>query len=53
MGRLRQGSERDVHTLVVLHDVSEVVPAAVMSFADAHGIVGEVDITVVACLRSV
>ena len=35
-------------TLVVVDNISEVVAAAVVRFADTHGIVGEVDIAVVA-----
>ncbi len=35
-------------TLVVFHHIAEVVLPAVMGFPDAHGIVGEVDIAVVA-----
>lgn len=34
--------------LVVVDDVSEVVPSAVVCFPDAHGVVREVDIAVVA-----
>lgn len=34
--------------LVVLDNVAQVVAACVVRFADAHGIVGEVDIAVVA-----
>ena len=34
--------------LVVVDDVAEVVAAAVVGFADAHGVVGEVDLAVVA-----
>lgn len=35
-------------TLVVVNDVSEVILARVVGFADAHGVVGKVDIAVVA-----
>jgi hypothetical protein len=37
-------------TLIVVDDIAEVVAAAVVSFAHAHGVVGEVDIAVVACV---
>ena len=37
--------------MVILNDVSQVVSAAVVSFADAHGVVGEVNIAVVACFE--
>jgi hypothetical protein len=40
--------DRGTRTLVVGLDVSEVVAAAVVGFAHAHGVVGEVDIAVVA-----
>lgn len=36
------------HTLVVIDDVAQVVPAGVMCLAHAHRVVGEVDIAVVA-----
>jgi hypothetical protein len=35
-------------TLVVVYDVAQVVTASVMGLAHAHGVVGEVDIAVVA-----
>lgn len=35
-------------TLVVIDDIAKVIPSAVVSFPHAHGIVGEVDIAVVA-----
>lgn len=35
-------------TLVVVHDIAEMISAAVVRFAYAHGVVGEVDIAVVA-----
>jgi hypothetical protein len=34
--------------LVVVYDIAQVVAAGVMGFAHAHGVVGEVDIAVVA-----
>lgn len=40
-------------TLIVLYNVTQMVPTAVVSFADAHGVVCEVDIAVVACSGSV
>lgn len=49
----RQGERKDGHTLVVLDDVTQMVSTAVVSFADAHGVVREVHIAVVACRRSV
>ena len=39
--------------MVVLDDITQMVSAAVVGFADAHGVVGEVDIAVVACLTLV
>lgn len=35
-------------TLVVVYDISQMIPAAVVGFPHAHGVVGEVDIAVVA-----
>lgn len=35
-------------TLVVVNDISQMISAAVMGFPHAHGVVGEVDIAVVA-----
>jgi len=35
-------------TLVVVHDIAEVISAAIVRLAYAHGVVGEVDIAVVA-----
>lgn len=35
-------------TLVVLHDIAEVVAAAIVGLADAYGVVREVDIAIVA-----
>ena len=34
--------------MVVVHDVAEVVAAAVVRFSDGHGVVGKVDIAVIA-----
>ena len=34
--------------LVVVDDIAEMVAAGIMGFADAHGVVGEVDVAVVA-----
>lgn len=34
--------------MVVVHDIAEVISATIMRFAYAHGVVGEVDIAVVA-----
>jgi len=34
--------------LVVVHDIAEMISATIMRFAYAHGVVGEVDIAVVA-----
>jgi hypothetical protein len=39
-------------TLVVVYDISQVIPSAVVSFADAHRVVCEVHIAVVACFGS-
>ena len=36
-------------TLVVVYDIAQVIPAAVMRLAHAHGVVREVHIAVVAC----
>lgn len=36
-------------TLVVVYDISQVVPAAVMRLAHAHRVVRQVDVAVVAC----
>lgn len=36
------------HTLVVVEHVSLVVPTGVVGFTDAHGVVGEIDIAVIA-----
>lgn len=38
-------------TLVVLDNVSEVIAPAVVRLPDAYGVVGEVDIAIVACNR--
>jgi hypothetical protein len=35
-------------TLVVIHNIAEVISAAIVRLAYAHGVVGEVDIAVVA-----
>ena len=35
-------------TLIVLHDIAEVIAAAVVGLADAYGVVREVDIAIVA-----
>ena len=35
-------------TLVVVHDIAEMVSAAIVSFTHAHRVVGEVDIAVIA-----
>lgn len=42
------GGRGEEVTLVVVDDVAQVVAAAVVGFAHAHGVVGEVDIAVVA-----
>jgi hypothetical protein len=39
-------------TLVIVYDISQVIPSAVVSFADAHRVVCEVHIAVVACYGS-
>jgi len=39
-------------TLVVVHDIAEVISATIVSLTYAHGVVGEVDIAVVAFVRS-
>ena len=46
--RLREASR----TLIVVYDISQMVPSAIVSFADAHRVVCEVHIAVVACARS-
>jgi hypothetical protein len=46
-GRVRV-DEMEGRTLVVVDDISEMVSSAVMSFSDAHRVVREVDIAVVA-----
>lgn len=43
-----EGGRVGLLTLVVVDDVAEVVAAAVVRLANAHGVVGEVDIAVVA-----
>ena len=40
------------HTLIVVQDVPLVISTAIVSFSDGHGVVGEVDIAVVACVWS-
>jgi hypothetical protein len=40
--------QRPGRTLVVVDDVAQVVAAAVVGFAHAHRVVGEVDVAVVA-----
>jgi hypothetical protein len=40
-------------TLVVVYDISQMISPAIVSFADAHRVVREVHIAVVACGRSV
>jgi hypothetical protein len=40
-------------TLVVVYDISQMIPSTVVGFADAHRVVCEVHIAVVACARSV
>jgi hypothetical protein len=35
-------------TLIIVYHISEVISAAVMGFSHTHGVVGEVDIAVVA-----
>jgi hypothetical protein len=40
-------------TLVIVYDISQMISSAVVSLTDAHGVVCEVHITVVACRRSV
>jgi hypothetical protein len=37
-----------LHTLVVLHNIAQMITTAVVSFAHAYGIVRKVDIAVVA-----
>ena len=49
---LRGGGKR-VRTLVVVDHISQMVSAAVVGFAHAHGVVSKVDIAVVAWSRSV
>lgn len=44
----RSCAVREGRTLVVVDDISQVVSAAVVRLADAHGVVGEVDIAIVA-----
>lgn len=35
-------------TLVVIHNISQMIPSAVMRFANAHRVVREVDIAIIA-----
>lgn len=46
LGEREMGRGR--RTLVVVYDVSQVVTTAVVGFADAHGVMREVDIAVIA-----
>lgn len=46
--RLWELGMRVLLTLIIFHHVSKVVLPAVVGFADAHGVVGEVDIAIVA-----
>lgn len=39
---------RGLRTLIVIEDISLVIPAAIVSFTDTHGVMREVDITVIA-----
>ena len=51
-GTGREGSTRAcvlVRTLIVVYDISEVVSAAIVCLAHAHGVVREVDVAIVAC----
>lgn len=48
LGSKLQQEEKMERTLVVVHNVSQMVATAVMSFTDAHRVVSEVDIAVVA-----
>ena len=43
-----EGEGHGRYTLIVVQDVSLVVSTAVMSFSNGHGVVGEVDVAVVA-----
>ena len=38
------------HTLIVVDNIAQVITSAVVSFAHAHGVVGEIDIAVVALM---
>lgn len=38
-----------MRTLVVVDDVSEMVTTIIVSFSDAHRVVSQVDIAVIAC----
>ena len=38
------------HTLIVVDNIAQMVTSAVVSFAHTHGVVGEVDIAVVALM---
>jgi len=40
------------YTLVVVHDIAEMISTTIVRFAYAHGVVGEVNIAVVAFGRS-
>lgn len=48
-GSLRAWLLGEIHTLVVVYDIAQVVSAAVVGLAHAHGVVRKVDIAVVAC----
>jgi hypothetical protein len=45
--------ESGAQTLVIVDDVSEMIAATIMGLSNAHRVVREVDIAVVACSKSV
>lgn len=48
-GSLRAWLVGEIHTLVIVYYIAQVVSAAVVGLAHAHGVVRKVDIAIVAC----
>lgn len=42
---------QEAQTLVILHNIAQVIATAVVSFADTHRVVREVDIAVIAWIE--
>ena len=45
----RGGKGEGEPTLIVVHDVTDMISSRIVCFAHAHGVVREVDVAVVAC----